>query len=81
MTHFPMPINRPLPAPRHNIILAEQKDQNPYFGAVVIGQGVIMPHPTLANRYCLPGGLVCNRQQAERAAVKLHHLITVGSLR
>lgn len=47
---------------------------NPYCGAVVIGLGVVMPHPKLRGKFVLPGGTICNRSQAEAAAKKLHNL-------
>ncbi|HDO1329354.1 TPA: hypothetical protein P2Q98_001939 [Aeromonas veronii] len=47
---------------------------NPYCGAVVIGLGVVMPHPKLRGKFVLPGGTICNRSQAEAAAKKIHDL-------
>lgn len=47
---------------------------NPYCGAVVIGLGVVMPHPKQRGKFVLPGGTICNRSQAEAAAKKLHDL-------
>lgn len=48
--------------------------ENPYCGAVVIGLGVVMPHPKLRGKFVLPGGTICSRSQAETAAKKLHDL-------
>lgn len=48
--------------------------EQPYCGAVVIGLGVVMPHPKLPGKFVLPGGTLCNRSQAEAAAKKLHDL-------
>ncbi|AZU47907.1 TPA: hypothetical protein I8455_001025 [Aeromonas hydrophila] len=48
--------------------------ENPYCGAVVIGLGVVMPHPKLHGKFVLPGGITCDRQTAEEAARKLHDL-------
>lgn len=48
--------------------------ENPYCGAVVIGLGVVMPHPSLRGKFVLPGGTICNRPQAEAASKKLHEL-------
>ncbi|MFQ1732383.1 hypothetical protein ACK38X_02530 [Aeromonas veronii] len=45
-----------------------------YCGAVVIGLGVVMPHPKLRGKFVLPGGTICSRSQAEAAAKKLHDL-------
>ena len=47
---------------------------NPYCGAVVIGLGVVMPHPKLHGKFVLPGGFTCDRQTAETAAKKIHDL-------
>ncbi|WP_185430615.1 hypothetical protein [Aeromonas jandaei] len=46
--------------------------EHPYCGAVVIGLGVVMPHPKLRGKFVLPGGTICSRSQAEAAAKKLH---------
>ena len=48
--------------------------ENPYCGAVVIGLGVVMPHPKLHWKFVLPGGATCDRQTAEAAAKKIHDL-------
>lgn len=48
--------------------------EHPYCGAVVIGLGVVMPHPKLRGKFVLPGGTICSRSQAEAAAKKLHDL-------
>ncbi|HDO1312994.1 hypothetical protein ACE1B4_08720 [Aeromonas veronii] len=48
--------------------------EHPYCGAVVIGLGVVMPHPKLRGKFVLPGGTICSRSQAEAAAKKLHYL-------
>lgn len=53
-----------------------QKTENPYCGAVVIGLGVVMPHPKLHGKFVLPGGITCDRQTAETAAKKIHDLQT-----
>ena len=51
-----------------------QKTEKPYCGAVVIGLGVVMPHPKLHGKFVLPGGITCGRQTAEAPAKKVHHL-------
>ncbi|HHQ4902484.1 TPA: hypothetical protein ACSP3M_003771 [Aeromonas veronii] len=48
--------------------------ESPYCGAVVMGLGVVMPHPRLPGKFVLPGGTICDLQQAEAAAKKLHEL-------
>lgn len=53
-----------------------QKTESPYCGAVVIGLGVVMPHPKLHGKFVLPGGITCDRQTAEAAAKKIHDLQT-----
>ena len=52
-----------------------QKTEKPYCGAVVIGLGVVMPHPKLHGKFVLPGGITCDRQTAEAAAKKIHDLL------
>ncbi|WP_421289753.1 hypothetical protein [Aeromonas veronii] len=49
--------------------------EHPCCGAVVIGLGVVMPHPKLRGKFVLPGGTICNRSQAEAAAKKIHDLL------
>ncbi|HHJ4202147.1 TPA: hypothetical protein ACQJJO_003100 [Aeromonas veronii] len=49
--------------------------EHPYWRAVVIGLGVVMPHPKLRGKFVLPGGTICNRAQAEAAAKKIHDLL------
>ncbi|WP_324019429.1 hypothetical protein [Aeromonas hydrophila] len=49
--------------------------ENPYCGAVVIGLGVVVPHPKQPNKFVLPGGITCDRPQAEAAAKKIHDLL------
>ena len=51
-----------------------QKTEKPYCGAVVIGLGVVMPHPKLRGKFVMPGGITCDRQTAEAAAKKIHDL-------
>ncbi|MND19025.1 hypothetical protein D3C77_811420 [compost metagenome] len=53
-----------------------QKTESPYCGAVVVGLGVVMPHPKQPEMFVLPGGTTCNRQTAEAAARKIHYLQT-----
>lgn len=53
-----------------------QKTESPYCDAVVIGLGVVMPHPKLHGKFVLPGGITCDRQTAETAAKKIHDLQT-----
>jgi hypothetical protein len=53
-----------------------QKTESPYCGAVVIGFGVVMPHPKQPDMFVLPGGTICDRQTAEAAARKIHILQT-----
>ncbi|WP_374811875.1 hypothetical protein [Aeromonas allosaccharophila] len=50
--------------------------KSPYPGAVIAGLGVVMPHPTRPGKFVLPGGIICNRNQAEEAAQKLHVMQT-----
>ncbi|MDF2415455.1 hypothetical protein [Aeromonas sp. 1HA1] len=46
--------------------------ESPYPGAVIVGLGVVMPHPSQPEKFVLPGGIICNRHNAEKAAQKLH---------
>lgn len=50
--------------------------ESPYPGAVIVGIGVVMPHPKQPERFVLPGGIICNRRRAEEAAQTLHVLQT-----
>ena len=45
-----------------------QKTESSYCGAVVIGFGVVMPHPKQPDMFVLPGGTICDRQTAEAAS-------------
>lgn len=45
--------------------------ENPYCGAVVIGLGVVMPHPKQPGKFVLPGGITCDRQTAEAALLAI----------
>lgn len=49
---------------------------SPYPGAVIVGLGVVMPHPSQPGKFVLPGGIICNRQKAEEAAQKLNVIQT-----
>ncbi|WP_279449487.1 hypothetical protein [Aeromonas hydrophila] len=51
-------------------------NESPYPGAVIIGLGVVMPHPSQPGTFVLPGGIICNRQKAEEAAQKLNVIQT-----
>jgi hypothetical protein len=46
--------------------------ESPYPGAVIAGLGVVMPHPKKPGKFVLPGGVICNLDQAEKAAQTLH---------
>lgn len=52
-----------------------------YFGAIVIGNVVVVPHPTKHDHFILPGGRTANRLAAEAAAKRLNHWLAQQSSR